>query len=444
MSTVIIRVEPARLRASARGLGALARGPLADVRQSLAGATHRLETVWFAPAAAELKERVVSRLIARLDDAARDLQLIDVFLARIAEIYAVADARLARDIASPQQHEGRAPGLNRLVRPAGDAPGFYVIVAGDTLWDIARRFGTTVEALRRANGLTGDLIFPGQRLSLPGPEVDSPPLEPDPQTPAGIVKVRTGDTLWEIARVHGTTVAALRAANGIRGDLIYPGQQLVVPASGDWAVEPVPGLPAGEAVLLPGAYISGYAWLEHPGHYAIDLNTLSDDKVLRAPYVGTRIVADSCPALTADGNSTGQLIAGTPFGPENNWGYGALAIVETRFDELTSEQVADLAARGVELTPGQSLYVMVAHLQPDQIPAPGAALLSGDAIALMGTSGNSTGPHAHVELAVAPSLLRPNPGQNSASFWIGSIVGVANGALAQGRRLDPSALFVGP
>ncbi len=43
----------------------------------------------------------------------------------------------------------------------------YVVQAGDTLWGIARRYGTTVEAIRRANGLSGDRILVGQVLRIP-------------------------------------------------------------------------------------------------------------------------------------------------------------------------------------------------------------------------------------------------------------------------------------
>ena len=42
--------------------------------------------------------------------------------------------------------------------------------------------------------------------------------------------VRDGDSLWAIARRHGTTVPKLRAANDIRGSRIYAGQLLTVPA----------------------------------------------------------------------------------------------------------------------------------------------------------------------------------------------------------------------
>jgi len=45
---------------------------------------------------------------------------------------------------------------------------YYTVVAGDNLWAIAQRFGTTMEEIMRVNGLTSDLIHPGQVLRIPG------------------------------------------------------------------------------------------------------------------------------------------------------------------------------------------------------------------------------------------------------------------------------------
>ena len=47
--------------------------------------------------------------------------------------------------------------------------------------------------------------------------------------PAGEYKVRPGDSLWEIARRHATTVTRLRSANNLDGSRIYPGQVLTLP-----------------------------------------------------------------------------------------------------------------------------------------------------------------------------------------------------------------------
>ncbi len=432
-----IRIDPDGLTAVGEALGALGRGPLHEAGVRVETLLLELDAAWGGPARVAFRKAGGRPVGACLQAAERDLERIQLCLTGVAAAYARLERDLALGDAAPARRSRKPPGLSRSSLQEYVGPPVYVIVAGDTLWDIANRFDTTVEALRAANGIAGHLIYPGQRLIIAQPQ---PPMAaPEPPVPGDVVIVRAGDTLWGIAVAYGITVADLRAANGITGDLIYPGQRLRLPAAGE--APPSPILRPGAALLLADAFVSGYAWQAHPGHYAVDLSTLAVDKTLRAPYAGTRIVADPCPALTADGNVTGRMAAGQGFGPENNWGYGALTVVESRYEDLTAAQVADLAMRGASVQPGQSLYVMIAHLQPDQVPEAGTVLQAGDPIAQMGTSGNSTGPHAHVEIAVTVSGLRPGEGQNSASFWIGAVVGVSNGAAAPGTRIDPTPLF---
>jgi len=76
---------------------------------------------------------------------------------------------------------------------ANQAPGVYTIKPGDTLWGIAHRYGTTVAALKAANGLKGDLIFPGQVLRLPG--AAPPAARPPVGQPS-----RAGDRIQEMLR----------------------------------------------------------------------------------------------------------------------------------------------------------------------------------------------------------------------------------------------------
>lgn len=132
----------------------------------------------------------------------------------------------------------------------------WTVTAGDTLWGIARATNTTVEELVAANGLGNpDLIRTGSRLMLPGSGTGdaapadgashgspSAPVDGEPEAPeagpppddggaAGPIthRVRVGDTLFSIARVHGTTVAALARRNGITDpDRIRVGQTLQV------------------------------------------------------------------------------------------------------------------------------------------------------------------------------------------------------------------------
>jgi LysM repeat protein len=104
----------------------------------------------------------------------------------------------------------------------------YTVKAGDTLSAIARRYGTTVQAIMRLNGLSSTRIYVGQRLLIPGGS---------PQQ-VNRYQVRWGDTLSGIARHFGTTVKAIMAANGLTSTRIYAGQWLTIPTSGG-----VPGTP---------------------------------------------------------------------------------------------------------------------------------------------------------------------------------------------------------
>jgi LysM repeat protein len=103
----------------------------------------------------------------------------------------------------------------------------YIVQRGDTLYRIAARFGVTVPAIAAANHLTNvNLIHVGQRLLIPSPGSAPAPTNA-PWT--GQYVVQRGDTLWRIAHRFATTVDALKAANNLRSNLIYPGQILNIP-----------------------------------------------------------------------------------------------------------------------------------------------------------------------------------------------------------------------
>ena len=106
--------------------------------------------------------------------------------------------------------------------PAPDEGSFFVytVKSGDTLWLLANRFGTSGDAIKRLNGLTGDNLQIGQVLRIPS-EQSSDYFN---------YTVRSGDTLWLLANRFGTTVDAIKRLNGLTSDNLQIGQALRIPS----------------------------------------------------------------------------------------------------------------------------------------------------------------------------------------------------------------------
>lgn len=117
--------------------------------------------------------------------------------------------------------------VRRADAPVAPKSEIYVVRSGDTLSEIADRFGIGLSKLRAANGLRGNNIRVGQRLVIPA---TAKRLQAASQkADAKIYVVRSGDTLSTIARRHGTSISALRRVNGLRGSMLRPGQRLRLP-----------------------------------------------------------------------------------------------------------------------------------------------------------------------------------------------------------------------
>lgn len=134
------------------------------------------------------------------------------------------------------------------VQPGGQ---IYVAVSGDTVDSVAQRFGVPVQSLIDANHLSSPYeLTPGQELAIPALGVPS----------SGVYTVVAGDTLYRIARQHATTVSALAAANGLHPPyLLKIGQQIRLPGAPGLesaSAAAAPGMvlpPAQPAPSLPAA-----------------------------------------------------------------------------------------------------------------------------------------------------------------------------------------------
>jgi len=220
----------------------------------------------------------------------------------VAEIVALNGIKNADFIRSghrlilPGRIDLKAPGRPKRERPPASAAegGVYEVKSGDCLSAIAARYSTTTEALRKANRLSGDKIFVGQKLVLPsggleegptrGPatdpieipersvdsapidvlplgadrssaessvpkpgasldtrqrqQVSAPPRRVEPPTPGTRKTVPTrehvveeNEDLYSVAMMWGVSVAELKELNGLTDTELKPGQRLKIPLS---------------------------------------------------------------------------------------------------------------------------------------------------------------------------------------------------------------------
>jgi LysM repeat protein len=133
-----------------------------------------------------------------------------------------------------------------LVVTAG-APAVITIRPGDTLWDLAKKHRTSVSALQQLNDLPGNgMIYAGDTLKVPGGGGGA--------TAGRSHVVRSGETLSHLAVRYGTTSAAIRQANGMSSSTIYIGRRLAIPGAGTSTSTSTGGVPttnAGHAIPAP-------------------------------------------------------------------------------------------------------------------------------------------------------------------------------------------------
>lgn len=99
---------------------------------------------------------------------------------------------------------------------------YYIVKKGDSLWTIANKFGTTVKKLKEINKLSTTTLKIGQTLKI----TDTDEVTPDEYL---IYKVKKGDSLWDIAKEYNTTVETLKNINNLNTNTLTVNQQIFIP-----------------------------------------------------------------------------------------------------------------------------------------------------------------------------------------------------------------------
>ncbi|MGB9592704.1 MAG: LysM peptidoglycan-binding domain-containing protein [Anaerolineae bacterium] len=157
---------------------------------------------------------------------------------------------------------------------ATPVPVQHVVQWGDTVYSLARRYGTTVEAIAQANNLPPNyLIKVGQVLIIPGTPVS-----------ADVYVVKPGDTLYSIATRYGISWQTLASVNRILNpSLLQVGQRLIIPSG---ATTPPPG--AKTHIVKPGETLYRIALMYGTSVQAIALaNNLSNVNII---YPGQQLI----------------------------------------------------------------------------------------------------------------------------------------------------------
>ena len=112
----------------------------------------------------------------------------------------------------------------------------YIVEKGDTLYSIANKFNTTVDNLKSINKLVTDALAIGQIIKLPASLEDNEEEEATPDLTTYIVK--SGDNLYAIANKYNTTVDEIKRLNNLKSNILSIGEVLNVPAIQEEVEEP--------------------------------------------------------------------------------------------------------------------------------------------------------------------------------------------------------------
>lgn len=152
---------------------------------------------------------------------------------------------------------------------AENEAGSYIVQRGDTLYALAKKYNVTVKDLKKENQLSSETIFAGQKLAVPTHFYNKS---------EGTYTVNPGDTLWNISKRFNTSLEDLKAANNLKEDMVLIDQKLIIPGEIETMEATVAGAADnftveftqdGKAIALKVAYGTARKYQELSGNQLI-------------------------------------------------------------------------------------------------------------------------------------------------------------------------------
>lgn len=162
---------------------------------------------------------------------------------------------------------------------------YYIVKSGDSLWSIAKKYGITVNDLKSANSLTSNTLSIGQRLKIPT-------MSGTTTEPSNYINytVKAGDSLYSIASKNGLTVQELKSYNNLTSNVLQIGQLLKIPVV---STEEIPIGNYTEYVVKSGDSLYsigrqyGYSVKDLVEYNNLDNSILSIGQIIRIPKVSS-------------------------------------------------------------------------------------------------------------------------------------------------------------
>ena len=307
----------------------------------------------------------------------------------------------------------------------GAAQGYAIVVVqpGDALGSIAQRYGIGVEALSEANGLGGNLIRPGDVLHVPLQESRGGLAEPAPAPPAGFRRhtLAAGETLSSVTTLYGISIAALVGANPDLSSLdrLPVGVELLIPPGEGLLVTLEYGV---DLMDLLAAYDADPIAVARANQIRSPLD-LRPGMLLFLPGVEPTAALERLAAVRELENTYIWPLHGrlTSYFGRRNLGLGT-STFHRGLDIAAPTGSTIVAARSGTVTyagwssQGYGNLVKIRHAAGAEtwyahasriLVRVGQSVSQGDPIALVGSTGISTGPHLHLELHVRGVAIDP-------------------------------------